>query len=292
MKSPIGLLTPVLIFLWLIGISGFGVNPTMAQVNHPELPFVDVPADHEAREALVYLYENEWIVGYPDGTFKGERFFSRYELAMVLGRTWCRLNDEFAEHGLDIGISGFVPPYRFQDVPVDHWSRVGGLDLLADQNLLSWTDADKNFNGNSYANRVDLAIFFGRMLDRIEDAYRNAGIDIDHPSADNGIVYSDLAESEYAYEEILKIVNLGIMPGYSDNQWHGECVFNRYEFAQIWADFLQSTSGRLEAMEPDNPLPGSESSPGGHSEGGNAGSHPESREDAGLSPSAPMVLRH
>ena len=251
-KSKTSIIT-ILIFLFLIGLSVVCVSPTFSTESNGKLPFSDVPADHEAREALEYLYDNEWIIGYPDGTFNGEGFISRYDLAVMLSRFWSRLDDEFTGKGLDIKISGFVQPYKFQDVPVDHWSYAWGLELLADQNLLSWNDVNKNFNGDSYATRIDLAIYFGRMLDRIEDAYSNAGFEIDDSSAAASIIYSDVVEDDYAYQEIFKVVNRGIMPGYSDNQWQGERVFNRYEFAQILAGFLRSALGQLEHVTQQSP---------------------------------------
>jgi hypothetical protein len=54
-------------------------------------PFTDVPTDHWAYEAIDRLQSEGFIEGYPDGTFKGDRTFSRYEMAMVVARLWDRL---------------------------------------------------------------------------------------------------------------------------------------------------------------------------------------------------------
>ncbi|MEO7995674.1 MAG: S-layer homology domain-containing protein, partial [bacterium] len=57
-------------------------------------PFTDVPTNHWAYEAIDML-QNEGIVeGYPDGTFKGNRSFTRYEMAMVVARLYTRLNTQ------------------------------------------------------------------------------------------------------------------------------------------------------------------------------------------------------
>lgn len=55
-------------------------------------PFTDVPTDHWAYEAVDRLQSEGFIEGYPDGTFKGDRTFTRYEMAMVMARLWDRLS--------------------------------------------------------------------------------------------------------------------------------------------------------------------------------------------------------
>ncbi len=49
-------------------------------------PMDDVPFDHWAYDACDLLVQEGIIVGYPDGTFKGERALTRYEFAMALAR--------------------------------------------------------------------------------------------------------------------------------------------------------------------------------------------------------------
>ncbi|MBI2251734.1 MAG: S-layer homology domain-containing protein [Armatimonadetes bacterium] len=48
--------------------------------------FGDVPENHWARDAVAQLAAKGLIVGYPDGTFKGDRAATRWELAMVVAR--------------------------------------------------------------------------------------------------------------------------------------------------------------------------------------------------------------
>lgn len=49
-------------------------------------PFPDLPADHWATEAVKVLAEKGLVEGYPNGTFKGNRAATRYEVAMVVAR--------------------------------------------------------------------------------------------------------------------------------------------------------------------------------------------------------------
>jgi len=57
-------------------------------------PFTDVPTDHWAYDAIDKLQAEGFVEGYPDGTFRGNRSFTRYEMAMVVARIWDRLQSE------------------------------------------------------------------------------------------------------------------------------------------------------------------------------------------------------
>lgn len=48
--------------------------------------FKDVPKDHWAAEAVCKLASDEIVKGYPDGTYRGDRPVTRYELAVALER--------------------------------------------------------------------------------------------------------------------------------------------------------------------------------------------------------------
>ncbi|MEN6302945.1 MAG: S-layer homology domain-containing protein, partial [Armatimonadia bacterium] len=58
------------------------VAPCFAQAN----PAQTVPFDHWAYDAVNQLVERGIIIGYPDGTFKGDRAMTRYEFAMAISR--------------------------------------------------------------------------------------------------------------------------------------------------------------------------------------------------------------
>ncbi|MGC9317621.1 MAG: S-layer homology domain-containing protein, partial [Armatimonadota bacterium] len=51
--------------------------PAFAQTS----PADTVPFDHWAYDAVQQLVEEGIIIGYPDGTFKGDRAMTRYEFA-------------------------------------------------------------------------------------------------------------------------------------------------------------------------------------------------------------------
>lgn len=70
-----------------------------------DLPYPDVASDHWAYEAIARLHEAGLVEGYPDGTFGGERTFTRYEMAMVFDRILQRLDgrmDLLSGMGIDV----------------------------------------------------------------------------------------------------------------------------------------------------------------------------------------------
>lgn len=68
--------------------------------------FEDVPTDHWAYDALDYLWEAGLVEGYPDGTFKGDRSFTRYEMAMVIARVFTKMQDFQASLDTGTGSAG------------------------------------------------------------------------------------------------------------------------------------------------------------------------------------------
>ena len=76
-------------------------------------PFTDVPTDHWAYDAIDKLQSEGFVEGYPDGTFRGNRSFTRYEMAMVVARIWDRLVWELDQIELDT--SNLVTYDEFQD---------------------------------------------------------------------------------------------------------------------------------------------------------------------------------
>jgi hypothetical protein len=55
--------------------------------------FSDVPTDHWAYDAIDYLQGASLVEGYPDGSFQGDRPFTRYEMAMVVARVFTKIQD-------------------------------------------------------------------------------------------------------------------------------------------------------------------------------------------------------
>lgn len=55
-------------------------------------PFQDVPADHWAYDAVAQLANDGVVTGYSDGTYKGSRQITRYEMAVMVARAMANSN--------------------------------------------------------------------------------------------------------------------------------------------------------------------------------------------------------
>ena len=68
------------------GVSAYAANP-----------FSDVSTDDWAYQAISDLSDQGVVIGYPDGTFRGERNITRYELAQIVARMMAREDQLNAE---------------------------------------------------------------------------------------------------------------------------------------------------------------------------------------------------
>ena len=68
------------------GVSAYAANP-----------FSDVTADDWAYQAVSDLSAQGVVEGYPDGTFKGEKNMTRYELAQIVARLMAKEDQLNAE---------------------------------------------------------------------------------------------------------------------------------------------------------------------------------------------------
>lgn len=93
------------------------VSPAFSQ------PFADVPTDHWAFDAIAELAAKGIVEGYPDGTFKGDRAMTRYEMAMVVARLLARVEA--------IKIPGAPPPTKIPP------AEVGRADIQTLQRLIN-----------------------------------------------------------------------------------------------------------------------------------------------------------
>lgn len=87
----LALSTMVVVSLFLVAAPLFAANPAET-----------VPFDHWAYDAVQQLVDKGIIIGYPDGTFRGDRAMTRYEFAMAISR----LVDNFGKMVKEAGPTG------------------------------------------------------------------------------------------------------------------------------------------------------------------------------------------
>ncbi|MDZ7801706.1 MAG: S-layer homology domain-containing protein [Trueperaceae bacterium] len=55
-------------------------------MSHAQSPFDDVPSNHWAEDAVTRIADLGIVIGFPDGTFRGDQSFTRYQAALVVDR--------------------------------------------------------------------------------------------------------------------------------------------------------------------------------------------------------------
>ena len=131
------------------GVSAYAANP-----------FSDVTADDWAYQAVSDLSAQGVVEGYPDGTFKGERNMTRYELAQIVARlmakedqlnaqqqaTLDKLAGEYADELANLGV-------RVSNLE----KKVGNISWAGDAKMMYTNNAEKTAN-DTYKGRIRLNV--------------------------------------------------------------------------------------------------------------------------------------
>ena len=131
------------------GVSAYAANP-----------FSDVSPDDWAYQAVSDLSDQGVVEGYPDGTFKGERNMTRYELAQVIARLMAREDQLNAEQKatLDKLAGEYADELANLGVRVSNLEKkVGNISWFGDARM-RWQEKGYNTDGSRKADGWD-----GRM---------------------------------------------------------------------------------------------------------------------------------
>ena len=114
-------------------------------------PFTDVSTDDWAYQAVASLSDEGVIDGYPDGTFRGDKHVTRYEIAQIVARlmakedtlnasqqeTLAKLSSQYADELKDLGV-------RVAELE----KKRGATDLITELRVQSIDRYDNVFKGN------------------------------------------------------------------------------------------------------------------------------------------------
>ena len=121
------------------GVSAYAANP-----------FSDVSTDDWAYQAVSDLSDQGVVEGYPDGTFKGERNMTRYELAQVIARLMAREDQLNAEQKatLDKLAGEYADELANLGVRVSNLEKkVGNISWFGDARM-RWKEKGYNADGS------------------------------------------------------------------------------------------------------------------------------------------------
>ena len=129
------------------GVSAYAANP-----------FSDVSTDDWAYQAVADLSDQGVVEGYPDGTFRGERNMTRYELAQVIARLMAREDQLNAEQRATLDkLAG-----EYADELANLGVRVGNLEKKVGN--LSWSGSARMRLTQDYVGKDAKDKWDGRMI--------------------------------------------------------------------------------------------------------------------------------
>ena len=134
------------------GVSAYAANP-----------FSDVTADDWAYQAVSDLSAQGVVEGYPDGTFKGERNMTRYELAQIVARLMAKEDQLNAEQQatLDKLAGEYADELANLGVRVSNLEKkVGNISWAGDAKMMYTNNAKKDGEGSedTYKGRIRLNV--------------------------------------------------------------------------------------------------------------------------------------
>ena len=134
------------------GVSAYAANP-----------FSDVTADDWAYQAVSDLSAQGVVEGYPDGTFKGERNMTRYELAQIVARLMAKEDQLNAQQQatLDKLVGEYADELANLGVRVSNLEKkVGNISWSGDAKMMYTNNAKKAGEGSedTYKGRIRLNV--------------------------------------------------------------------------------------------------------------------------------------
>ena len=113
--------------------------------------FPDVPSGHWARNSVKLSSAAGISKGYSDGSFRGDRNITRYEMAAVISRLMFEKNKLLTKSAMP-----------FSDVPAEHWA-ADFVKTLASQGLIEGY-GDGTFRGERNITRYETAIMLAKVM--------------------------------------------------------------------------------------------------------------------------------
>lgn len=199
---------------------------TVSAVN----PFTDVSADDWAYQAVASLSDEGVIDGYPDGTFRGDKHVTRYEIAQIVARlmakedtlnasqkeTLAKLSSQYANELKDLGV-------RIAELE----KKRGATDLITELRVQSIDRYDDVFKGkkhNEISTRVRL-----NTITPVNDRVHLYG-QIETILDMNGKNSYDVNRYDWNKEKEGKTGAAANRDGYGDGDFHLNRLWTTYHF--------------------------------------------------------------
>ena len=114
-------------------------------------PFSDLPSNHYFYNSVTTLAAKGIMQGYGDGTFRGDKNITRYEMALLMAKLLASADALGGSR-----LSG----NPFSDVPSNHWA-YDSLIALASKGIVN-AYGNARYNGDRYATRYEAAVMIAK----------------------------------------------------------------------------------------------------------------------------------
>ena len=229
------------------GVSAYAANP-----------FSDVSTSDWAYQAVADLSDQGVVIGYPDGTFRGERNITRYELAQIVARMMARedqlnaeqratlekLANEYADELANLGVRVSKLEKKVGNL---YWS--GDARMQYQHNLDGMKDHADTWNGririNANAQAGDKVMVSGRLVsefDYQDGAGSNVEMDRIHARyMANDAAYIDLGRQGVALDQTGVFWDEdarfdGVVAGYDNGKFGLEFGYGRFQDAMEYTE--------------------------------------------------------
>ena len=229
------------------GVSAYAANP-----------FSDVTADDWAYQAVSDLSAQGVVEGYPDGTFKGEKNMTRYELAQIVARLMAKEDQLNAEQQATIDkLAGeYADELANLGVRVSNLEKkVGNISWAGDAKMMYTNNAEKGVK-DTYKGRIrlnvkgqvnDATYVQGRIVTNMY--FKDAGTDDGNTTMDRLFVNHNFSEKTSV---VLGRQDLTVFGGleYDDAFDGAKLAYNDGKF-DAYAAFGQMNAGTKEQKATD-----------------------------------------
>jgi len=187
--------------------------------------FTDVPEGHWAQEGIAELaIKRDMMRGYPDGTFRGELPFTRFQFALAMKE----LIDEL-ERISKTSLRSDTPCLNtYADVNAS-----AERDIILDlANVYCLFEGVPEIKANHFfpaqqVSRSEVSKVIANLMKLADDK------DIVRPRHAQDYDFSDVSRKNWAYEAIQTVSDqYGVMIGFPDNSFRPDDQLTRYQFAQ------------------------------------------------------------
>ena len=227
------------------GVSAYAANP-----------FSDVTADDWAYQAVSDLSAQGVVEGYPDGTFKGERNMTRYELAQIVARLMAKEDQLNAEQQatLDKLAGEYADELANLGVRVSNLEKkVGNISWAGDAKMM-YTNNAKKAGTDTYKGRIrlnvkgqvnDATYVQGRILTNMY--FKDAGTDDGNTTMDRLFVNHSFGDKTSV---VLGRQDLTVFSGleYDDAFDGAKLAYNDGKF-DAYAAFGQLNAGKYDKTD-------------------------------------------